>query len=709
MTTSAALLAVSAILAVAQQDTSAVRDTVQMDALVVTGTRSTEVSRLDQPVAISYVEPGLSDISSGVQAANLLRDVAGVQVQMTSAGQGAIIIRGLIGNQVMLLVDGVPMNNATYRDGPGQYLATIDPATIDRIEVIRGAASVLYGSDAQGGVVNIITKTHPFLGRRSVRLTGALSSADDSYRARVSGGAILGDWSVALGGSLLSAGDLVPGGDLGAQVPTGFETEGLDATVTFEPNSRHTLKGVVQHYGMHDAPRYDRYVTFRAPVPGRDAEHVFEPQTRQLAFARYRYAPDGSAVTSLETTVSLAVQREGRNRIPLDDAGLPSENLIHWRDDVYTPGVSVVGLSTVMLGGDPVMVTWGGDYYHDELSSNGFEEDLTTGQRTPLMRQTVTGAIPSGNFPDGADADRLGLFVAAEGGVTRWLRLSAGGRWGWFRSEAEVGTDLGGHVVNTNSALTGQLGLLFIPGTYWRVAARVAGGFRAPNLYDLTRVGPVPDGIALPNPGAVPERSLGGELALRYATSKAAFDLTGYYTRITDFIDRLPGEFEGDTLFLGERVYQGLNVGKARVYGLEAEALVLLGPFRARGTLLYTHGEQEMATGVEEPMSKIPPLGGSVSLRWTAPRSNMWVEYLLRWATTQDQLGQRDLQDPRIPAGGSDGFAVHGVRAGAAVLHNLNVSAGFENIADALYRNHASGVDDAGRYVWVGASWIASF
>jgi outer membrane receptor protein involved in Fe transport len=709
MTTSTALLAVSAILAVAQQDTSAVRDTVRMDALVVTGTRSSEMSRLDQATALSFVEPRLSDVSSGVQTANLLRDVAGVQVQTTSAGQGSVIIRGLIGNQVMLLVDGVPMNNGTYRDGPGQYLATIDPATIERIEVIRGAASVLYGSDAQGGVINVITKTHPFLGRRSVRLTGALSSADNSYRARVSGGAVLGAWSVALGGSLLSVGDLVPGGDLGAQDPTGFKTEGLDATVTFEPNSRHSVKGVVQYYGMHDVPRYDRYVTFRSPVPGRDAEHVFEPQARQLAFARYRYKPDGSAVTSLETTLSLAVQREGRNRIPLDDAGLPSETLTHWRDDVYTPGLSVVGLSTLMLGGDPVLVTWGGDYYHDEMSSNGFEEDLVSGEQTPLRRQTVTGAIPSGNFPDGAGADRLGLFLAADGGVTRWLRLSAGARWAGFRSEAEVGTQLGGHVVNTSSALTGQLGLLFIPATYWRVAARVAGGFRAPNLYDLTRAGPVPDGIALPNPDAVPERSLGGELALRYATSKAAFDLTGYYTRITNFIDRLPGEFQGDTLFNGERVYQGLNVGKAHVYGFEAEALALFGPFRARGTLLYTHGEQEMAAGVEEPMSKIPPLGGSVSLRWTPPRSNVWVEYLLRWATTQDRLGQRDLQDSRIPTGGTEGFAVHGVRAGAVVLQNLSVSAGFENIADALYRNHASGVDDAGRYVWVGASWITSF
>ncbi len=704
----AALLAASAILAVAQQDTT-VRDTVQMDVLVVTATRSSETSRLEQDLALSTVRPELAERASGTQMANLLRDVAGVQVQQTSAGQGAVILRGLIGNQVLLLVDGVPLNNGTYRDGPGQYLATIDPETVERIEVIRGAASVLYGSDAQGGVVNVITKTHPFEGARSLRVAGAVSSADDAWRARLSGGAVWSRFSLALGGSLVSAGDLRAGGEVGPQVPTGYDAAGFDAELVYHVNGLHEIKGVFQHFGMQDVPRYDRYVTFRAPVPGADAEHVFEPQARQLAYVRYTFSPGGAALTRLETTISLTTQREGRSRIRLQDDGEPDTTRTVWRDDVYTPGVAVIGTSTLGVGTRLLQLTWGGDYYHDRLVSEGLEQDLLTNAETPLYRNTTSGPIPTGSFPDGANADRLGLFVAAAGDAADWVRLSLGARWGTFRNDAEVGTELGGHVVNTASALTGQLGAVFRPAHDWRVAARLAGGFRAPNLYDLTRAGPVPGGVALPNPDATPERSLGGELGVRYTTRRAALDVTGYYTRITDFIDRVPGQFEGDTLFNGERVFQGRNVGTARLYGVEAEALLLFGQFSARGTLLFTRGEQEVVSGQVEPMSKIPPLAGHASLRWTEARGKVWVEYLLRWAGSQSRLGTRDLNDPRIEPGGTSGFAVHGLRAGTVVTRRLQLSAGFDNIGDALYRGHASGVDGPGRHVWAGLSWIGSF
>jgi outer membrane receptor protein involved in Fe transport len=72
----------------------------------------------------------------------------------------------------------------------------------------------------------------------------------------------------------------------------------------------------------------------------------------------------------------------------------------------------------------------------------------------------------------------------------------------------------------------------------------------------------------------------------------------------------------------------------------------------------------------------------------------------------QDRLGNRDLTDPRIPQGGTPGYAVHGIRVAWTVTNNLNVSAGLENLADALYRTHASGVDAAGRHLWVGAAVV---
>jgi outer membrane receptor protein involved in Fe transport len=711
MTITTALLAVSAGFAPLQQDSLLLPDTViQLGEVVVSGTRSTAVPRLEGAASLSLTVPQADLLGAGVIAADLLRDVPGTFVQQTSAGQGAVILRGLVGNQVLYLVDGVPMNNGTYRDGPGQYFATIDPELVDRVEVVRGPASVLYGSDAQGGVVNVQTRSSPSAGSPSMRIAGSYSSADQGLRGRASLGFRGSIWRLGLGASVVSTGDLRAGGEVGKQVPTGFNAEGADLDFSLMPNDRHALDVVLQHFSMHGVPRYDRYVTFRAPAPGRDAEHLFEPQTRQLAYARYAFTPHGVALSTLEATLSLSTQYEGRSRVRLQDTGDPADSRTLWRDDVYTPGISLVGTSMASLANTAVMLTWGADYYHDQLSSEGRIEEMSTGMHTELTRQTADGEIATGNFPDGANADRVGVFLNAETSVTDWLLLTLGARWSGFRNRADVGTELGGYVENTSSDLTGQLGVVVAPAPAWRIAARLAEGFRAPNLYDLTRAGPVPGGVALPNPDATPEKSLSGELSLRYQTNEAAFDVTGYYTRITDFIDRVPGEFQGDTMFYGERVFQGRNVGTARLWGIEAQAAKAFGPVQIDATLLYTFGEQEPPGPAVEPMSKIPPLNGHVAMRWTSPERPVWVEYLLRWATRQDRLGTRDLDDPRIPKpDGTPGFAVHGFRAGWTVAERVTLSAGLENVLDELYRNHASGVDNAGRHVWLGVSWTGAF
>jgi outer membrane receptor protein involved in Fe transport len=696
------LLAVTA-LGMQQGDSVPPRDTVVLlEEYVVSATRATQARRIDEAEALSLVRPSLSDRGAGTIAAHLLREAPGVRVQQTSAGQGSVILRGMLGNQVLMLVNGVPMNNATYRDGPGQYLATIDPETIERIEILRGPASVVYGSDAQGGVVNIITTSHPEVAAPlSARVAASASSGDHSVRARASARASGDDWTLALGGTRLVAGDLRAGEGLGPQDPTGFDANGLDAELRYRPAPDHTMGLTLQHFAMHGVPRYDRYVTFRAPAVGRDHEHTFDPQARQLAYARWQHTPHRPILSTLEATVSLATQREHRNRIKLTDADIRTR----WRDDVYTPGVSVVGSSLLLLDRYAVALSWGGDFYHDVMDSDGVEENLATGVETDLTRASADGPISVGNFPDGATADRLGVFLSAETDIGP-VRLSAGARYSRFRNVADVGADFGGPVENTSADLTGQIGIVLAPARAWRVALRLAEGFRAPNLYDLTRVGPVPGGVALPYPEAVPERSLSGEASVRFSTARSRFDVTVYATRVRDFIDRVPGTFQGDTLFLGERVFQGRNVGTARLRGIEAEAAQVLGPFTARANVLYTYGVQEHASGIEAPMSKIPPLGGTASLRWTAPDRQIWFEYVMLWATTQDRLGTRDETDPRIPPGGTPGYAAYAVRGGLELTRDLTVTGGVENITDELYRPHASGVDAAGRHAWVGMVWM---
>jgi outer membrane receptor protein involved in Fe transport len=465
---------------------------------------------------------------------------------------------------------------------------------------------------------------------------------------------------------------------------------------------------------MSGVPRYDRYVDFRAPALGRDWEHSFDPQTRQLGAVRYRFKPDGGSLTSIEATASLAVQREGRSRARNRD-GQPDSSLTLWRDDVYTPGFAVVGSNLLSLAHRPLSLTWGGDFYRDALNSHGNVTDLTTGESQELVRNAGSGTIPSGRFPDGATASRLGFFLAADWSTLEQLRVSVGARWGSFNNKANVGTELGGSVENSSTSLTGQLGVVFLPLPEWSIAFRLAEGFRSPNLYDLTNVGPIPSGIVLPNTQAKPEKSLSTEVGVRYAGQDGAFDFTVYYTRIRDFIDRVPGSFQGDTLFDGERVYIGENVGTARMVGFEVEGVFRVGPFEGRANAVYTKGDQQYADGSEAPMSKIPPLGGSVGLRWATKTERFWVAYTLHWAVPQDRLGLRDQGDPRIcPASmqnqpelcGTDGFTAHGVSAGAELTPQVVVTAGFDNIADRLYRTHASGVDSAGRSVWVGVSAI---
>jgi outer membrane receptor protein involved in Fe transport len=703
-----AAAAVPGALAAQGRDSIPPDSVVRMPDIVVTATRSELVRDLESPSASRTDTVRAADRAAGRVTVDLLRDAPGIHVQQTSAGQGAVVLRGLVGNQVLLLVDGIPMNNGTYRDGPGQYLATIDPDAIERIEVVRGPASVAYGSDAQGGVLNVVTRPHPSV--YGLGLGGAIqgSSANAGGRARLSAGYGARTWQARVGLTLQQAGDLRAGRGVDTQAPTGFSAWGVDARLDVVPAAPHRLTFGLQEWRMKDVPRYDRYWKFRAPALGPDYDYRFEPQTRQLGYARYTLRTETAPLRRLTTTASLAVQREGLRRQRWTGDTLPDTRIDLTRDDVFTPGLSLEGESQVLLAQRPLTLTWGAEGYRDVLNSRGERQDLVTGTSTPIERETADGPIPAGRYPDGATMGRAGVFLEADIPVVPWLRLSAGGRWSGSHVVAEVGTDLGGRVENTTGALTGQAGAVARLAAPLDLAVRIAQGFRAPNLYDMTNVGAVPGGVVVPNPDLDPEESVTYEVGLRLHAPSTGGEVVAYRTIIDGFIDRVPGTFSGDTVLDGERVYRGANIGTARLWGLEAEGVQRVASLELRGTLLCTYGEQTLADGTVEPMSKIPPLSGTAEVRWWGPERRFWVAYRLGWATLQDRLSSRDLGDTRIEAGGTPGYATHSIAASTSIADPLVLSAGFENLTDELYRTHASGVDAPGRHVWVGMSVYAS-
>jgi outer membrane receptor protein involved in Fe transport len=179
-------------------------------------------------------------------------------VQQSNDGGGSPILRGLIGNQVLLMVDGIRMNNAIYRLGPNQYLNTVDIGQIERIEIIRGPGSVLYGSDALGGIINIVTKSRVVgdANPGAFEVSTRVASADGSVAGRLAYAGGSGPLSVVGGVSVKSFGPLRKGGGH-TQPFTGYDEWDADLKISAKPGDGQSLTALLQHVTQSDVNRTD--------------------------------------------------------------------------------------------------------------------------------------------------------------------------------------------------------------------------------------------------------------------------------------------------------------------------------------------------------------------------------------------------------------------------------------------------------------------
>lgn len=693
----------------------------QLDPLVVTATR---LATTTDELAVSVNLVGRAELRD--QPNRLLLDALvaepGVLVQQTTAGQGAAFVRALTGSQVLLMVDGVRLNNGTFRQGPSQYLSSVDPEIMERMEVVRGASSALYGSDAMGGVINVIT-------RRAGDLLGpgenwvaegsyAFDGATNGSRARLSTAAAVPDFLSGLelfgGASFGSWSHLKPGGGLPRQHPTGYDQWSGDLRLDLQATRRLRIEMAGQHSEQSDVPRYDRYVDFRAAGVagggvGRNALYLFDPQDRSLARLKGTLATSRPWMSTLDVQVSWQVQREGRSirsQSLRDDIVMPSDRVRYVSDDVRSVALDIQGQA--IHGDGRSGVTYGLEVWDNVTRSHGREENLATGVETPSFRWSGDEAVPTGRFPDGSRFGGGALYAFADEPWGRF-RVQLGGRASVYRTTTRVGDDFGGDVDSRVGNVTGEVGVVYHPAQGMSLRGRAAQAFRAPNIYDLTLVGDVPGGIALPNPDLSPERSYTLELGASWMRGSTTAELTVFRIGIDDLLERTLGTFEGQSLYGPDRlpVLTIQNVGSATIDGVEA---ALSGSLPARGQLdlsaSWTLGDAVVARdGVlaEEPFSRVPPATLSYRLRWPLSRDggSSWIEYFGKVAGGQDRLGFRDRIDSRIQDGGTPAYHVHSLRGGAAWRDRLRISVGIENLFDELYRVHGSGVDAPGRHLFV--------
>ena len=614
----------------------------------------------------------------------ILREEPGLFIQKTTPGHGAPCLRGLMGYQVLILVNGIRLNNSTFRYGPNQYLSTIDPHQIERVEVVRGPGSVLYGSDAQGGVINIITKRPVRLHSTfnlDTQLSSKYSTADEEKMGRLTLSGGYSNLGFSVGVTHRDVGDLRAGAGLGVQSPTGWrETDG-DVTLSYTIAQNQDVTFGYQTVQQRDVPRYDRYAGGRyatgKQTSGAYSTYLYTQQNRDLAYVEYNLREATPFLQRLTAQISLHRQKEGREMQKEGETERTVEE-----DDTKTLGFSVQCYS---LLGRRHQLSYGVEAYRDDIGSTRVDIEETTGSEQSGR----------GRYPDGSSFESYALYGHDEVQVLSNLTLSVGGRLSGFRLKAELKDSTFGAVEATTEAITGGIGVVYGLAENVNLTLGMAQAFRAPNIDDQTTWGDFHAGFEVPSPGLEAERSLTYEIGLKAKYRKWAGSLTSYLTELNDLIDRVPSTYQGSPTFNGEQIWKKTNIAEARIKGVEAEVeWTLLPAWTLAGNVMWTYG-QDLSS--DEPLRRIPPLMGLLGVKWQPHRRKFWGECFGRLARKQDRLSEDDKADVRIPIGGTPGWTTFTIRAGVNLGRDVSLIMGLENIFDTAYREHGSGVNGPGR------------
>jgi hemoglobin/transferrin/lactoferrin receptor protein len=661
-----------------------------LDTIVVTATRAPMVA-FDTPYSgVSVTQKELVERSYRTTP-QALRYIPGVMVQETSHGQGSPIIRGFTGYLNLMLIDGVRLNNSVFRSGPNEYWNLIDPLSVQRLELVKGPSSVLYGSDAVGGTVNSITRS-PYTDAGDQYggwLYGRVADGEQSYlgRAELSVTPIPSTGLLA-GFSGKEFGDIYGGRDTGKQENTGYHEWDADVKLEHSLDASNRLVFLRQHVEQNNVPRTHSTifaVPFEGTAVGTDLQRDND-QERILDYLQFHGTSDDSFYERYEANVSWHEMSEVTDRIRgngvRDKQGF----------DVGTLGLFANATTETGIGS----LTYGFDYYHDDVDSF-----LDRG-----AAQTPADEI-QGPVADDATYDLAGVYIQDAFDVGEKLTFTLGGRFNYAAADADSVRD---PVTNQKisidddwSSLVGSLRFTYdISPEDVNLFGGVSQGFRAPNLSDLSRFDSARSNeFEIPAPDLDPEYYLNYELGVKVQREKTSVQTSAFYTDIEDQILRVP---TGNVNGAGQTEITKANVGDGYIWGLElGSAYRFVRDWTVFGNATYMEGKVDTfptsAPVVErEYIDRLMPFTAQLGFRWDEPDGVFWSEIIGVYADDADRLSTRDEQDTqRIPPGGTPSYTVVDLRGGWSVRPDVELLVAVENLFDEDYRVHGSGSNAVGR------------
>lgn len=584
-----------------------------------------------------------------------LQGMPGVWVQQTDHGGGSPILRGMIGYQTVMLVDGIRLNNAMFQSGPLPYLNTVDGMAMDNVGVLLGAASVAYGSDAMGGVIYMQSQSAPFLDSDRLhvhgRLLGTAATSGMEYSGRGELNVSNRTWAMHVGVDDKRFGDIHAGKGLGIERPTGYGEWAVDSKLRHRMGAYSVLTVAYQGKRQSHIPNY---LQMRS---GKYEKYETRHQDRDLAYASYAFRPEDMRLKYFETTVSYS--RLKVNNFRVLSSGKSSDATNDVRSVGFTADVGVKPFPWLMTKA-------GVDAYHDKVFSDG-------------------------NFPNGSTMLTYAAFVEADAELNRWT-FGAGTRYSGHR--LSLPTSDFGNVRLSPDAFVGNVHASYALLPHLRLTMVVASSFRAPNINDLAKMGADDSWYFVPNYNLSPERGLNKEISVRFDNGSTMFSANVYRNDLHDLMAMCQGTTSGGATEVdGMPVRMRANVDKAYIEGFELAARQVIDKhFSVSGNMSFTYGQNKTE---HMPLSKIPPLSGMACIRYQGSRVAMSLKATM--ASKQTRLSKQDQEDARIPEGGTPGWTCLDYNVEYTIGHVM-LAGIFGNILNKAYRLHASGVDANGIY-----------
>ncbi|RIH65302.1 TonB-dependent receptor [Mariniphaga sediminis] len=638
--------------------------------IVVTASRN-ELLSFQTPDAVSVITPQELKINAPRSMADALSGVTGVWMQKTNHGGGSPFVRGLTGNQTLLLIDGIRLNNATFRYGPNQYFNTIDIFSVDHVEVIRGKGSVLYGSDALGGVINVLTRSPEYApGKPRLGGRGKVKYMNKGMEESGLGELSFESKNIAVSGNVnyKNFGDIFAGGDLGYERPSGYDETGVTLKAKMRFHSNWQITSAYQYLIQNDVGRYDQ-VAQRGYLL-----YSFDPQIHRLAYAKIEHFSENPWLKKMKLTVSNQYSDETRKKQKENSATFTMEN-----DVVKTNGLSLESYSAFSRIWEAVS---GAEFYSDNVESGKTETNTQTGEKNTCR----------GLYPDNSSMLSFAAFTQHTLKLKKF-HVNFGGRFNTFRIHST--DDEFGKVIIKPNSLVGNISLQYFTSPEQQFILSTHSAFRAPNINDISSFGLFDYGIEIPSIDLSPEKAFTIEGGYKKSSERFSMAVNAFSTRLKDQIERVEATYMGSEYIDGDRVYKKENIARSNISGIEFESGFKLNrQFSFVNNLTWLYGKN---LEDDTPMRRIPPLNGKLALQYH--KSAIFGEMEFLFAAKQDRLSGGDIDDHRIPKEGTPGWKVLNLKAGY-LWKKFSVNGGLQNIFNQAYRTHGSGIDSYGRSFW---------